>query len=173
MRHVCQVSNAFGSNIFDMLLGLGLPWFLQMSAVDQGATLYVGQPEVAAGGGLVPRGLNELRSSLYMLLITVLAWLIVCGCFYNWRIFPTMGYFMCTYSGESVPLSLHVCLHVCLFVCLSVYICLSHTLCLTVCPPQCLRRREQRGRCAGPNRLRARLARGGEPEGHGHRTGSR
>ena len=128
MRHVCQVSNAFGSNIFDMLLGLGLPWFLQMSAVDQGATLYVGQPEVAAGGRVVPRGLNELRSSLYMLLITVLAWLIVCGCFYNWRIFPTMGYFMCTYSGESVPLSLHACLPVCMSVCLSV--CLS--LCLSV-----------------------------------------
>ena len=27
MRHVCQVSNAFGSNIFDMLLGLGLRSF--------------------------------------------------------------------------------------------------------------------------------------------------
>lgn len=38
------VSNAFGSNIFDILLGLGFPWFLQLCAVSPGATLYVGDP---------------------------------------------------------------------------------------------------------------------------------
>jgi Ca2+/Na+ antiporter len=27
------ISNAFGSNIFDMLLGLGVPWFLQLCLV--------------------------------------------------------------------------------------------------------------------------------------------
>jgi Ca2+/Na+ antiporter len=92
----CQVSNAFGSNIFDMLLGLGFPWFLQMSVVDQGATLYVGQPEIATGGLVISRGLDELSSSLKMLLITMLAWAVGCGCFFRWQIFPTMGYFMCT-----------------------------------------------------------------------------
>ena len=84
-----------------MLLGLGFPWFLQMSAVDVGATLYVGQPEIATGSDfakskVVPRGLDELSSSLYLLLITMLAWVVGCGCFYRWQIFPTMGYFMCT-----------------------------------------------------------------------------
>ena len=36
------VSNAFGSNIFDVLLGLGFPWMLQTCVVDPGAVLYVG-----------------------------------------------------------------------------------------------------------------------------------
>lgn len=34
------VSNAFGSNIFDLLLGLGFPWMLQLGVVSPGATLY-------------------------------------------------------------------------------------------------------------------------------------
>ena len=42
------VSNAFGSNIFDMLLGLGFPWFLQMGVVEPGTTLYVGEPRQVA-----------------------------------------------------------------------------------------------------------------------------
>ena len=79
-----------------MLLGLGFPWFLQMAAVDQGSTLYVGEPELTTGGIMAPRGLYELSSSLYLLLITMLAWVIGCGCFFRWQIFPTMGYFMCT-----------------------------------------------------------------------------
>ena len=33
---------------------------------------------------------------MVLLLITMLAWVIGCGCFYRWQIFPTMGYFMCT-----------------------------------------------------------------------------
>jgi Ca2+/Na+ antiporter len=36
------VSNAFGSNIFDDLLGLGFPWMMQTCVVDPGAVLYVG-----------------------------------------------------------------------------------------------------------------------------------
>jgi sodium/potassium/calcium exchanger 4 len=36
------VSNAFGSNIFDLLLGLGLPWWMQTGVIDPGSVLYVG-----------------------------------------------------------------------------------------------------------------------------------
>ena len=36
------VSNAFGSNIFDVLLGLGWPWMMVTCIVDPGAVLYVG-----------------------------------------------------------------------------------------------------------------------------------
>ena len=35
------VSNAFGSNIFDVLLGLGWPWMMQTTIVDPGGTCTV------------------------------------------------------------------------------------------------------------------------------------
>ncbi len=35
------VSNAIGSNVFDILLCLGLPWFLQTAIVDPGSTVGV------------------------------------------------------------------------------------------------------------------------------------
>lgn len=34
------VSNAFGSNIFDILLGLGLPWMLQTCFADPGSSVF-------------------------------------------------------------------------------------------------------------------------------------
>jgi sodium/potassium/calcium exchanger 4 len=34
------ISNAFGSNIFDILLGLGLPWMLQTCVADPGSSVY-------------------------------------------------------------------------------------------------------------------------------------
>ena len=88
------VSNAFGSNIFDMLLGLAFPWCLmvrapnppanplggsalsglprlrrsvvQMAVYDPGATLYVGDP--------ADDGLGSLKASLELLLVTLAAW---------------------------------------------------------------------------------------------------
>ena len=33
------VSNSIGSNVFDILVGLGLPWTLQTLAVDYGSTV--------------------------------------------------------------------------------------------------------------------------------------
>lgn len=35
------VSNSIGSNVFDILLCLGLPWLLQTTAVDTGASLEI------------------------------------------------------------------------------------------------------------------------------------
>lgn len=33
------VSNSIGSNVFDILIGLGLPWTLQTLAIDYGSTV--------------------------------------------------------------------------------------------------------------------------------------
>ena len=33
------VSNSIGSNVFDILVGLGLPWALQTLAIDYGSTV--------------------------------------------------------------------------------------------------------------------------------------
>jgi sodium/potassium/calcium exchanger 4 len=35
------VSNAIGSNVFDILLCLGLPWFIKTAIVDPGSTVKV------------------------------------------------------------------------------------------------------------------------------------
>jgi len=33
------ISNSIGSNVFDILIGLGLPWTLQTLAIDYGSTV--------------------------------------------------------------------------------------------------------------------------------------
>ncbi len=35
------VSNCIGSNVFDILLGLGLPWFIQTAIVDPNSTVFI------------------------------------------------------------------------------------------------------------------------------------
>jgi hypothetical protein len=57
------VSNAFGSNIFDILLGLGFPWMMQVTAADWGSVLYVGSMnELNASFNLVRAALRDLNS---------------------------------------------------------------------------------------------------------------
>ncbi|NXR99259.1 NCKX4 protein, partial [Oxylabes madagascariensis] len=36
-----QVSNTVGSNVFDILVGLGVPWGLQTMAIDYGSTVCI------------------------------------------------------------------------------------------------------------------------------------
>ena len=56
------VSNAFGSNIFDILLGLGFPWMMQVAVADWGSVLYVGSMnELNASFNLVRAALRDLR----------------------------------------------------------------------------------------------------------------
>ncbi len=50
------ISNAIGSNIFDILIGLGLPWAI-----------------VTAGGAVVPVATENLNSSIILLFATVIA----------------------------------------------------------------------------------------------------
>ena len=56
------VSNAFGSNIFDILLGLGLPWMLQTCFADPGSSVF---PYATACTDLPCRSLNDCERSAY------------------------------------------------------------------------------------------------------------
>jgi len=55
------VSNAFGSNIFDILLGLGLPWMLQTCFADPGSSVF---PYATACTDLPCRSLNDCERCL-------------------------------------------------------------------------------------------------------------
>lgn len=67
------ISNAFGSNIFDFLLGLGFPWFLQLCVLTPGETLYVGDPK--------NDGVTEIMESMVLLTVTLFIWLVCCAAF--------------------------------------------------------------------------------------------
>merc|ERR1719181_1455453 len=43
------VANALGSNIFDICLGLGLPWMIMTCCYEPGTTIQVGDPDDAIG----------------------------------------------------------------------------------------------------------------------------
>ena len=75
------VSNAFGSNIFDVLLGLGWPWMMQTAIVDPGAVLYVGS-------------MSFLNDSFSLLIGSYFIWLFVLSCV-KWNLAPLMGVVMC------------------------------------------------------------------------------
>jgi len=75
------VSNAFGSNIFDVLLGLGWPWMMQTTIVDPGAVLYVGS-------------MSFLNNSFTLLIGSYFIWLFVLSCV-KWNLAPLMGVVMC------------------------------------------------------------------------------
>merc|ERR1711865_27876 len=88
------ISNAFGSNIFDMLLGLGVPWFLQLCLVTPGRTLYVGDPGLPkADGSFNNDGLKKLSQSLALLSVTLAIWVVYC-IIARWRMFPDIGWYM-------------------------------------------------------------------------------
>lgn len=55
------VSNSIGSNVFDILIGLGLPWALQTLAVDYGS--YV--------SGLSPRLLFKSRATRTLFVVAL------------------------------------------------------------------------------------------------------
>merc|ERR1712224_1057213 len=50
------VANAFGSNVFDILLGLGVPWFLSTACMQQRVVF-------PGAGGQLQSGLSFARSS--------------------------------------------------------------------------------------------------------------
>ncbi|MCX8009061.1 MAG: calcium/sodium antiporter [Patescibacteria group bacterium] len=68
------VSNAVGSNIFDILFGLGVPWFIVLSF----------------RGGSVPVGTENLLGSVFLLFATVLA-IVFLLLVRNWRIGQKSG----------------------------------------------------------------------------------
>ena len=71
------VCNVLGSNVFNILLGLGLPWLIAASMA--------GEPYVA-GGGDVMEPLLILFGYLVMFIVIVAA--------FGWRLTPGMGYLL-------------------------------------------------------------------------------
>lgn len=47
------VSNSIGSNVFDILIGLGLPWTLQTLAIDYGSTIHLNSKGLIFSVGLL------------------------------------------------------------------------------------------------------------------------
>ncbi|KAI8482087.1 hypothetical protein Bbelb_401740 [Branchiostoma belcheri] len=84
------VSNAVGSNVFDILVGLGVPWFFKTVVVDTNSVVYI------QSGGLVYSAVTLLSTVLVLLFIM---WLnrwrldrelgVICSCLY--AVFLTLG----------------------------------------------------------------------------------
>jgi len=102
------VSNAFGSNIFDVLLGLGWPWMMQTTIVDPGGTCTVRAvlfaavwsrsaktwSGVAVAAVLYIGSMSFLNSSFGLLVGSYFIWLFVLSCV-KWNLAPLMGVIMC------------------------------------------------------------------------------
>lgn len=70
------VSNAIGSNVFDILLCLGLPWFLKTAVVDPGSVVLVES-----------RGLTYSTCSLF----STVVFLVVATHYNGWKLDPKYG----------------------------------------------------------------------------------
>lgn len=44
------ISNSIGSNVFDILVGLGLPWAVQTLCIDYGSTVSAARPRGDSAG---------------------------------------------------------------------------------------------------------------------------
>ena len=82
------VCNVLGSNVFNILLGLGLPWLIAASMA--------GEPYVA-GGGDVMEPLLILFGYLVMFIVIVAA--------FGWRLTPGMGYATTTSTARHLRLT--------------------------------------------------------------------
>lgn len=63
------VSNSIGSNVFDILVCLGLPWLLHTAAVNAGDTLFI------ASSGLIYSSMTLLGTVVFLLVaLTINSW---------------------------------------------------------------------------------------------------
>ncbi|PIK58533.1 putative sodium/potassium/calcium exchanger 3 [Apostichopus japonicus] len=76
------VSNSIGSNVFDILLGLALPWFLKTSVTSTGSKVIINS--------------NGLLYSVTLLLATVFITIVSIHCF-KWRLTKPLGYMLCCF----------------------------------------------------------------------------
>eukprot|EP00164_Ancoracysta_twista_P003968 GFYU01005325.1.p1 GENE.GFYU01005325.1~~GFYU01005325.1.p1 ORF type:complete len:506 (+),score=153.05 GFYU01005325.1:362-1879(+) len=74
---VMAVSNAIGSNVFDICLGLGFPWFLK-SIIESGDPIKVSRDDLLLNGLI-----------LFGILMIVIGSIL----FTKWKLHPTVGYF--------------------------------------------------------------------------------
>lgn len=72
------VSNAIGSNVFDICLGIGIPYFVKTAFVDSGSTISVGAD-------------SDVVSPIIILGITLI---VVVGCLLvtKWRLTRGLGF---------------------------------------------------------------------------------
>lgn len=79
------VSNSIGSNIFDILLCLGLPWLLRTTIVDNGT------PVIIISGSIIYTSLSLLGTVMALILLVVLN---------GWKLDKCLGlFFMILYVG--------------------------------------------------------------------------
>ena len=71
------ISNAFGSNIFDILIGLGLPWMILLLFSDRA----------------IPVGKEDLLTSIILLFGSVAVVFLILY-LKKWRVNPKIGYFL-------------------------------------------------------------------------------
>lgn len=74
------VSNAVGSNVFDICLGLGLPWFIETAIVNPGRTLSIGDKD-------------EVMPSIFILLAIIII-LFLTFVASKWTLKPWVGYIL-------------------------------------------------------------------------------
>ena len=70
------VSNSIGSNVFDILIGLGLPWLLQTAVVSPNDIVYINS------AGLTFSAITLLATVVFLLAIIFLS---------RWRLNKTVG----------------------------------------------------------------------------------
>lgn len=92
------VSNSIGSNVFDVLLGLALPWFIKTTAVSYGSTVKINS--------------NGLLYSVILLFGTVAITIITIHC-HQWQLTRRVGFFL--FASYAVFLTFSVLLELNVF----------------------------------------------------------
>merc|ERR1711962_1501170 len=73
------VSNSIGSNVFDVLLGLALPWFIKTTCINYGAMVRINS--------------NGLLYSVILLFATVAITVITIHC-HKWKLTKRVGFLL-------------------------------------------------------------------------------
>merc|ERR1712195_441759 len=84
------VSNAVGSNVFDICIGLGLPWFIKC----------------AAGDGPIPIGDTDAIIPSILILVAIIVLLFSTFALSKWMLQPLVGYILLSAYGAFVIYSL-------------------------------------------------------------------
>lgn len=105
------VSNSIGSNIFDVLLCLGLPWLLHTTAIAWGDDLHIASRGITFTaitlfatvvfllGAMLINGW-KLNKKLGLICLLVYAVVIALACMFEMNVFMDINLPTCPYHGE-------------------------------------------------------------------------